>query len=114
VPFSLGQVHVTEGEAPIWDRPEDDTGLLALQAGVVVRDQFPTRFLAAHRALFRARHVDGLAIRDREVSAGSPGRFAEGLTDIAGAGEVALAFRIGYPTRGQLPSLRRAPVIEKS
>jgi 2-hydroxychromene-2-carboxylate isomerase len=67
VPFSLGQVHVAEGETPIWDRPADDTGLLALQAGVVVRDQYPSQFLAAHRALFRARHEDGLAIRDREV-----------------------------------------------
>jgi 2-hydroxychromene-2-carboxylate isomerase len=67
VPFSLGQVHVAEGETPIWDRPADDTGLLALQAGVVVRDQFPNRFLIAHRALFRARHEAGLAIRERAV-----------------------------------------------
>ena len=67
VPFSLGQVHVAEGETPIWDRPDDDTGLLALQAGVVVRDQFPARFLATHRALFRARHEDGQAIRERAV-----------------------------------------------
>jgi 2-hydroxychromene-2-carboxylate isomerase len=67
VPFSLGQVHVADGEAPIWDHPEDDTGLLALQAGVVVRDRYPDRFLATHRALFRARHEEGRALRDREV-----------------------------------------------
>lgn len=69
VPFSLGQVHVGEGETPIWERPDDDTGLLALQAGVVVRDQYPDAFLAVHRALFRARHEHGRAIRDREVVA---------------------------------------------
>ena len=28
LPFSLGQVHVAEGEAPIWERPDDDSGLL--------------------------------------------------------------------------------------
>ena len=67
VPFSLGQVHVAEGETPIWDRPADDTGLLALQAGVVVRDQFPAQFLATHRALFEARHVEGRAIKERDV-----------------------------------------------
>ena len=44
VPFSLGQVHVEEGETPIWDRPDEDTGLLALQAGTVVRDTAPEAF----------------------------------------------------------------------
>jgi 2-hydroxychromene-2-carboxylate isomerase len=67
VPFSLGQVHVGEDEAPIWDRPDDDTGLLALQAGVVVRDEHPDRFLATHRALFRSRHEEGRALRDPAV-----------------------------------------------
>ena len=33
VPFSLGQVHVAEGEPDIWETPEKDSGLLALQAG---------------------------------------------------------------------------------
>jgi 2-hydroxychromene-2-carboxylate isomerase len=69
VPFSLGQVHVAEGEPDIWDTPEADSGLLALQAGVVVRDHFPDQFLAAHRALFTARHVDGAAIREPDVVA---------------------------------------------
>ncbi len=64
VAFSLGQVHVDDGEMPIWDRPGDDSGLLALRAGVVVRDQDPDRFLATHRALFRARHEDGQDLRD--------------------------------------------------
>jgi protein-disulfide isomerase len=67
VPFSLGQVHVAEGETDVWDEPEKDTGLLALQAGVVVRDRFPEQFLAVHRALFAARHDDAQQLNDREV-----------------------------------------------
>jgi hypothetical protein len=62
--FSLGQVHVAEGEPDIWDHPADDTGLLALQAGVVVRDHQPGRFLDAHEALFALRHDRGGHLRD--------------------------------------------------
>lgn len=69
VPFSLGQVHVGEGEPDVWDEPERDTGLLALRAGVVVRDRYPDQFLAVHRALFDARHVHGRKIADPEVVA---------------------------------------------
>ncbi len=64
VPFSLGQVHVPEGEPDIWDRPQDDSGLLALQAGVVVRDLEPGRFPAVHRHLFALRHDHGGHLRD--------------------------------------------------
>lgn len=67
VPFSLGQVHVAEGEPDIWERPGDDTGLLALQAGIAVRDTMPDQFLAVHRALFKARHRDSKQIRDEAV-----------------------------------------------
>ncbi len=64
VPFSLGQVHVTEGEPPIWGHWQDDTGLLALQAGVVVRDKLPERFLDVHEALFALRHDHGGHLRE--------------------------------------------------
>ena len=67
VPFSLGQVHVEEGETPIWDRPEEDTGLLALQAAVVVRDSLPDRFPTVHSALFEARHAEGAQLREEAV-----------------------------------------------
>jgi 2-hydroxychromene-2-carboxylate isomerase len=67
VPFSLGQIHVEEGEAPIWERPQDDTGLLALQAAVVVRDTAPELFPAVHRSLFEARHAEGAQLRDESV-----------------------------------------------
>ncbi len=67
VPFSLGQVHVAEGDPDIWDTPERDSGLLALQAGVVVRDRHPDRFLDVHQALFDARHEHGLHLKDEAV-----------------------------------------------
>lgn len=70
VPFSLGQVHVEEGQAPIWDRPEDDTGLMALQVGVAVRDSDPDTFLAVHKDLFALRHDQGKALNDESLLRG--------------------------------------------
>ncbi len=67
VPFSLGQVHVEEGQPDVWDRWREDTGLLALQAGVVVRDKFPEQFLDVHEALFALRHDEGRHLRDAEA-----------------------------------------------
>lgn len=67
VPFSLGQVHVAEGEPDIWERPADDSGLVALQAGVVVRDRWPDRFLDVHLALFALRHDEGKRFEEAEV-----------------------------------------------
>ena len=67
LPFSLGQMHVEEGQPDVWDDPTKETGLLALQVGTVVRDQFPDRFGAVHLGLFDARHVDSRDLRDREV-----------------------------------------------
>ena len=64
VPFSLGQVHVAEGEPDVWVRPESDSGLLALQVGVVVRDRHPDRFLDVHEALFALRHDGGRHLED--------------------------------------------------
>src|SRR5687767_5269540 len=60
VPFSLGQAHVEEGGTDVWDRPDDDSGLLALQVGVAVRDAVePATFRAVHRDLFALRHDHG-------------------------------------------------------
>ena len=67
VPFSLGQVHVAEGEPDIWERPQDDSGLIALQAGVVVRDRWPDRFFDVHLALFALRHDEGKKFEEGEV-----------------------------------------------
>ncbi len=52
LPFSLGQVHVAEGDPDVWDEPAKDTGLFALQAGVVVRDLLSRPVLRdPHRAV---------------------------------------------------------------
>jgi hypothetical protein len=64
VPFSLGQVHVAEGQTDIWERPGDDSGLLALQAGVVVRDRWPEQFRPVHVGLFAIRHDEGKHLSD--------------------------------------------------
>ena len=64
VPFSLGQVHVAEGEPDVWQRPASDSGLLALQVAVVVRDRFPDRFFDVHEALFALRHDEGRHLED--------------------------------------------------
>ncbi len=66
-PFSLMQSHVEDGEPPVWDLPQRARGVLALEAGVAVRDRFPARFLAVHRALFSARHDAGREISDPVV-----------------------------------------------
>jgi len=66
-PFSLVQAHVAEGQPPVWDEPEAAKGVLALQAGIVVRDRWPDRFPATHRGLFAARHDDGRDLGDRDV-----------------------------------------------
>lgn len=69
-PFSLSQVHVREGGTPVWDDPAKAQDLIALAAGVVVRDRYSDTFLEAHAALFRARHDEGLDLRLPEVVAG--------------------------------------------
>ena len=92
LPFSLSQAHVAEGGTPVWDDPEKAGDLLALAAGVVVRDQYPDQFLDAHVALFSARHDEGLDIRKTDVvssvleRAGVPGDKV--LAEVASGGPV--------------------------
>ena len=75
--FSLDQVHVEEDSPAVWDRPEGERGggVLALEWGIAIRDQFPDQFLDAHVALFAARHDHGLQLKDeavlREAAAGA-------------------------------------------
>ena len=98
-PFSLVQNHVEEGGDPVWDAPEEAKGVLALQAGVVVRDRFPDRFGPAHVALFAVRH-DEEATPPTRPSSGRPSRPA-GSTPTAVFAEIAE----GWP----LKVLRRSP-----
>lgn len=66
-PFSLSQVHVGEGEPPVWDRETPAAGVLALQWGIAARDHAPAEFPPVHRGLFAARHDEGLDISDPTV-----------------------------------------------
>jgi hypothetical protein len=70
-PFSLDQVHVEEGETPVWDRDPADwgTGVSALLWAIAVRDQFAEKFLDWHAAAFAARHEEGAKIAKTEVLA---------------------------------------------
>ncbi|MFM1751735.1 MAG: hypothetical protein RL119_697, partial [Actinomycetota bacterium] len=65
LPFSLGQSHVEDGMPDVWDDPESDSGLLALQVGVAVRNEQPHAFLDLHHALFEFRHTRNGNLRDR-------------------------------------------------
>ena len=67
--FSLDQAHVAEGGTPVWDEPDRYPGLLANLAGIAVRDRQPDLFTTVHRALFTARHIHSLDLRDRAIVA---------------------------------------------
>ena len=45
VAFSLSQGHREEGDPPVWEDPAKARDLLAMQAGIVVRDRYPDLFL---------------------------------------------------------------------
>jgi predicted DsbA family dithiol-disulfide isomerase len=81
-PYSLAQGHVEEGAADVWDSedPLAESGVLALCAGLAVRDTQPDRFLDVHEALFDARHDDGADIKDRAVVEAA---LARGGADVA-------------------------------
>jgi hypothetical protein len=67
LPFSLGQAHVEEDQPSVWEKPDQDGGIFALQAGVWVRDEHPDVFPAVHRSLFAARHDQALKLDDPQV-----------------------------------------------
>jgi DSBA-like thioredoxin domain len=67
LPFSLDQTHVPEGEPAVWENPDRYPGLVANEAGIVVRDRQPEKFLAVHQALFAARHERSQDLRERAV-----------------------------------------------
>ena len=70
LPFCLGQAHVEDGMPDVWDTPDVDSGLFALQTSISVRDNQHHAFLDVHKALFDHRHVGGGSLRDRDVLAG--------------------------------------------
>jgi 2-hydroxychromene-2-carboxylate isomerase len=69
LPFCLGQAHVEEGDIDVWDRPDSDSGLLALQLAISVRDNQPHAFLDFHQSMFNHRHTGGGSINDHKILA---------------------------------------------
>lgn len=88
VPFSLDQVHIPEGDPPVWDRPagERGSGVRALEWGIAVRDTFPERFGAFHLNVFDIRHVHGKRFTEETLHEAA---IAAGLDPDAIAQEVA-------------------------
>ena len=65
LPFSLGQSHVEEGMPPIWETPQLDSGIFALQVGVAARDADVLKFAHFHHAMFEYRHTRAGNLNDR-------------------------------------------------
>ena len=65
-PFTLSQGHIEPGQPNVWDDPNQESVLLALEVSVAVRDHFTDHFPALHGALFHARHVDAVALTTKE------------------------------------------------
>jgi hypothetical protein len=90
LPFSLGQAHVGPGEPDVWDDPARDTGLLAMQYGVAVRDRQPEAFPGVHRELFSIRHRLGRSLADETellAALARAGADADAATEVVGSGE---------------------------
>lgn len=62
--FSLTEAHVKEGDLSAFEDPEQRENLVAIEAGIVVRDRYIGQFFDAHLALFAIRHDDGNDLRD--------------------------------------------------
>ena len=62
--FSLTQIYVEDGATPAWEDPSKYTEMIAVAAGIVVRELFPEKFFDAHLSLFSLRHDDGEDLRD--------------------------------------------------
>ncbi len=67
VRFSAFSLNATKGGDEVWDDPGLEPALVAMKAGVAVRDTRPDDFPRVHHALFAARHDHGLDIRQEAV-----------------------------------------------
>jgi hypothetical protein len=65
-PWTLRQVHKEEDAPDVWDDDAKRDDLLALEASVAVRDNWPEQFLDVHLALFRARHDHKIRLSTRD------------------------------------------------
>lgn len=84
LPFCLGQAHVAEGDVDIWETPELDSGLFALQTAISIRDNQQHAFLDVHQALFNHRHPRGGSLTDKKI-------LSQILTDAGADADAAFA-----------------------
>ncbi len=66
IPWTMSQGHRAPGAVDVWDDPAHDPALVSLAASISVRDQQAELFLAAHEALFRARHERAIRLATLE------------------------------------------------
>jgi hypothetical protein len=83
-PFSLDQPHVEPGGVDAWADPARIPAQTGTLVGLAVRDTQPEHFLAAHLALFTARHEHQLDLKDPEA-------LARVVDAAGGDGQAALA-----------------------
>jgi hypothetical protein len=67
LPFSLSQAKVEDGQPSVWEQPDQDSGIVAMQLGIAIRDTQPAVFPQAHRALFAIRHDQAKSLKDEGV-----------------------------------------------
>jgi len=65
VPWTMSQGYRAPGAPDVWNDPTRDDELLALAVSTSIRDLQPEFFLAAHEALFRARHENAVRLVSR-------------------------------------------------
>lgn len=69
LPYCLGQSNRDPGLPPIWETPQADSGLFALQVGVAARDADPKNFPSFHRSVYDYRHTRAGNLNDRAALA---------------------------------------------
>ncbi len=69
LPYCLGQSNRDPDLPAIWETPQADSGLFALQVGVAARDTDQTRFPAFHRSVYEYRHTRAGNLNDRTAIA---------------------------------------------
>ena len=62
VPWTMSQGYVAPESPDSWDDPAFDADHLSMYVSISVRDRQPELFLAAHEALFRARHEQAIRL----------------------------------------------------
>jgi hypothetical protein len=92
--FSLSQVHLQEGDTPVWEAETPPSGVLALLWGLAVRDKYPESFNTVHCAIFQARHLRAADINDEAVLRGivaEAGLDPDDIARVVATGEPARA-----------------------